>query len=97
MKAFGLAVIALLVGLMGTPAAHAEVMTVQQVYGLLQQGKKGKAAAISYAQGVFDGMLAMESLRRQQTGEEHEFCKFFDTNRLLNFVALRTFVPLSRV
>jgi hypothetical protein len=64
---------------------HAEVragaMTVRQIKGLLDKGQLGELAATSYSQGVFDGLLAMEYLRRVETGEAREFCRLIDAEK----------------
>lgn len=62
-------------------SASAEVMTVRQVKELMQRGKLGELAATSYAQGVFDGMLAMEYLYRKETGKAREFCGIIDAHK----------------
>lgn len=62
--------------------AQAEIMSVQQVRDLLNNGKTGELAATAYAQGVFDGLIAMEYLRRTETGEAKEFCKLIDAYKL---------------
>ena len=59
---------------------RAEVLTVGQVKALFAGDATAQAAGMAYSEGVFDGMLAMEALRRKETGEKHEFCKIFDAH-----------------
>ncbi|HZH08938.1 MAG TPA: hypothetical protein VEZ24_01065 [Microvirga sp.] len=68
-------------------------MTINQVKELLGKGQLGELAATSYSQGVFDGLLAMEYLRRAETGEAREFCGIIDAERTgqpVNHPAFRT-------
>ena len=58
--------------------SHADVITVQQVKDLLEKGEIGELSATSYSQGVFDGLIAMEYLKRTETGEAKEFCILID-------------------
>ena len=48
-------------GLLGTGAAEAEVMCVQQVKKLLEGGQQGEIGAIAYVQGVMDEMLQWDT------------------------------------
>lgn len=59
--------------------AQAEVMTVQQLRDMIaQKGDVGELAATSYFQGVVEGMMAMETMRRNGGIREKEFCKLLD-------------------
>jgi hypothetical protein len=62
-------------------SANAEILTVQQVKELHDRDAVGKVAATSYSTGVFDGLLAMEALRRTERGEATEFCGVYDAHR----------------
>jgi hypothetical protein len=57
---------------------QAEILTVNQVKTLLEDGEIGRAAAIAYIQGVTDGILAMDSLAHKETGKPYEFCKLHE-------------------
>lgn len=59
-------------------SAKADMMTVEQLKKLLAQGKPGEALATSYVQGVADGMLAMETMRRKSLLRSKEFCQFYE-------------------
>jgi hypothetical protein len=58
--------------------AQAQLMTIQQLKDLLQRGTLGELGATSYVQGVVDGMLAMETMRRNGSIRPREFCKLMD-------------------
>lgn len=68
---------AALLALAPLSSAHADVMTVRQVRDLFAKGQLGELAATSYAQGVYDGLITMETLRRSETGEQREFCGLY--------------------
>lgn len=70
----------LLAGLLIALPAQAELMTVKQLKDLLGAGKAGEAAAVSYVQGVTDGMLGMESLHKKERGTPLEFCKLHEAS-----------------
>lgn len=49
-------------------------MTVQQLKDLIRQGEIGEVVAVSYTQGVVDGLLGMESLRKKERNAKLDFC-----------------------
>lgn len=59
--------------------SYAEIMTVEQLRNMIsKQGQVGEVAATSYFQGVVEGMMAMEAMRRNGLMRDKEFCKLFD-------------------
>jgi hypothetical protein len=70
----------LLAGLLIALPAQAELMTVKHLKDLLGAGKAGEAAAVSYVQGVTDGMLGMELLHKKERGTPPEFCKLHEAS-----------------
>lgn len=57
---------------------RAQVMTVDQLSSMIAEGKLGELAATSYVQGVMDGMIAFEAMRRNGLARPKEFCVIFD-------------------
>lgn len=58
--------------------SKAEMMTVQEVKNYLSGDTSEKLIATSYSQGVFDGMIAMEGVRRKEGRGGDEFCGLFN-------------------
>jgi hypothetical protein len=66
---------------------------MQQLKEIINKGPVGEYAAISYFQGAFDGLIAMESLNRKQGAARKEFCGVFDAQergQKLNHPAYQT-------
>lgn len=61
--------------------AKADLMTVGQLKGLLDQGDIGELIVTSYIQGVIDGMLAMETMHIRDHETPQEWCRLSDAAR----------------
>lgn len=72
--------ILLLAGLLTVLPAQAELMTMRQLKDMLGASKAGEAAAVSYVQGVTDGMLGIESLHNKEHRTPLEFCKLHEAS-----------------
>lgn len=70
--------IAIVLGALWPNAAGAQTMTVEQLRSLLTKGKIGELSAVTYVQGVVDGMFAFEAMRRNGLAQPEEFCAIFD-------------------
>ena len=55
--------------------ASAEIMSIGQVAGLMDRGAAGEVAAVSYVNGLVDGIMGMEALHNKEKGVPFEFCK----------------------
>ena len=71
--------------------SNAEQMTVDQMKLMLdEKGKLGELGATSYVHGVVDGLIAMESMRRNGSIRPKEFCRVFDAGAPAEHPAFRT-------
>lgn len=59
-------------------SASAEMMTVQQIKDFYNGREIKEALATSYSQGVFDGLISIEGVRRSEGKGGDELCGFFD-------------------
>lgn len=71
-------VISAAAALLSTPL-NADIMSVQDLQNLLERGQVGELAAVSYVQGVVDGMLAIDSLHQRDANLPPEFCRFYES------------------
>lgn len=55
-------------------SAAAEMMTVRMLKEQFESGAVGEVAAVAYVNGVFDGMIAMDSLAQKETGAKPQWC-----------------------
>ena len=60
-------------------STFADLMTVKDLDDLIARGATGEVAAVSYVQGVVDGMLGIDSLHQKERHTPPEFCRFFDS------------------
>ncbi len=58
-----------------SPITHAELMKVQDLRGLLDLGEGGEAIVTAYVQGVIEGMVGLDSLRKKERNSPYDFCK----------------------
>lgn len=52
----------------------AEMMTVRILKEQFESGAVGEVAAVAYVNGVFDGMIAMDSLAQKEAGAKPQWC-----------------------
>ena len=68
-------IIILLLSVVCSTSVYAELMTVKDIKEMLQDGDRGELSAISYVQGIVDGMLGMDTLHHKEKQIPYEFCK----------------------
>ena len=59
--------------------SNADMFTVGQLRDLIQQGEAGETIAVSYVQGVVDGMIGLDSALHIEKGIPYDFCKFHES------------------
>jgi len=70
--------------------AQANEMSVMKVKEMLDNSREGETMAISYSQGVFDGLIAMEGARRNEGKGGDELCKLFEGDESIRHPAYQT-------
>lgn len=62
-------------------ASSAQVMTVQNLKELSEQGSEGERAAVAYVNGAVDGMVGLDFIFQKERNAKPEFCKFSEAKR----------------